>query len=105
MTASLRPAAASDADAVAALRFVVAPFQVFTAYALRHTWASTPASARQLLLVAEADGRVVGFMRAMLQPTAREPRAAGVFVMVDPAWRGQGIGSRLYAEAEAHLVD
>jgi predicted N-acetyltransferase YhbS len=105
MTASLRPALASDADAVAALRFAVAPFQVFTAYALRHTWASTPVSARQLLLVAEADGKVVGFVRAMLQPTAAEPRAASVFVMVDPEWREQGIGGRLYARAEAHLLD
>lgn len=104
MTATLRAAVASDAEAVAALRLAVTPFQVFTAHALRHTWASTPISASQLLLVAEADGQVVGFVRAMLQPTAGEPRSAAVFVMVDPAWRQQGIGGRLYARAEAHLI-
>jgi predicted N-acetyltransferase YhbS/RimJ/RimL family protein N-acetyltransferase len=105
MTASLRPAEASDAEAVAALRFAVAPFQVFTAYALRHTWASTPEENRQLLLVAEAAGEVVGFVRAMLQPTAERSEAAHVLVMVHPDWRRRGIGGRLYRAAESHLRD
>lgn len=103
MTASLRPAEASDAEAVAALRFAVTPFQVFTAYALRHSWASTPVSARQLLLVAEAGGQIVGFVRAMLQPAPEQPAASSVFVMVEPGWQRRGVGARLYAAAESHL--
>jgi ribosomal protein S18 acetylase RimI-like enzyme len=36
---------------------------------------------------------------ASIQPTPEEPDAFGLTLEVDPAWRRQGIGSRLLAEA------
>src|SRR5262245_25625880 len=107
MTASrpfeVRPAGPDDAEAVAGLRLVVTPYQVFTAGALRHAWTSAPPQAHQLLLVAEMDGEIVGFVRALFDLTTSVAGTASVFVMVRPDSREQGIGGRLYATAEAHL--
>src|SRR5262245_14418302 len=100
---TLRPAGPSDAAAVAALRLLVTPFQVFTADALRHSWASTSEAAQQLVLVAEEDSEIVGFARALFDLATSQAGSAGAFVMVHPDRRRRGIGSRLYDVVEAHL--
>ena len=56
-----------------------------------------------VILVAEAEGRVVGMCTVQLTAsTARGGLSAGVEdVVVDRAWRGRGIGRALLAGAEA----
>lgn len=102
---AIRAASSADADAVAALRLVVTPYQVFTAEALRHSWKAAPDAAHQIVRVAEADGEIVGFARALLDTQTSQTGPANAYVMVHPAYRGRGIADRLYAEAEEHLRD
>jgi len=56
-----------------------------------------------VILVAEAEGRVVGMCTVQLTAsTARGGLSAGIEdVVVDRAWRGRGIGRALLAGAEA----
>jgi GNAT superfamily N-acetyltransferase len=56
-----------------------------------------------VILVAEAEGRVVGMCTVQLTAsTARGGLSAGIEdVVVDQAWRGRGIGRALLAAAEA----
>lgn len=55
------------------------------------------------LLVAEAEGVVVGYCLASVHRTlhANGPSAWVEELVVDPAWRGRGVGSTLMAQVEA----
>jgi ribosomal protein S18 acetylase RimI-like enzyme len=55
-----------------------------------------------VLLVADAQGKVVGFQLTQFHEPSREGYLSDI--VIDPDWRGRGIGSRLVEEAERRLV-
>jgi RimJ/RimL family protein N-acetyltransferase len=105
MTASLRTATLDDALAYDMLRRAVFPYQVGSAASVRHRWETTPEAARQLVLVAQGDGEVVGVGRAGLNTWTSEEGAADLFVMVHPDHRGTGVGTSVYDSLVWHLRD
>ncbi|MGX7896417.1 GNAT family N-acetyltransferase [Tsuneonella sp. HG222] len=60
----------------------------------------------RVVLVAEIDGRVVGCLSTSVMQVLHRPAPVGRISMmvVDEALRGQGIGARLVAAAERHLL-
>lgn len=62
--------------------------------------------AHERLRVAEAEGVVVGYCLASVHRTlhANGPSAWVEELVVDPAWRGRGVGSALMADVEAWAV-
>ncbi|WP_027340931.1 GNAT family N-acetyltransferase [Hamadaea tsunoensis] len=104
MSVTLRTPEPADAEAWAAVRLSCTPYQVFTADGIRHWWATTSPEARQLLLIAEVDGRTVGIARGALNTWTSEEGAAGLNAMVHPEFRGLGIGTRLYDALADHLA-
>jgi ribosomal protein S18 acetylase RimI-like enzyme len=59
-------------------------------------------AADHCVAVAEASGRVAGLLHAFARPALEKPYEAVVQVLVvDPAWRRQGVGRALMREAEA----
>ncbi|MBA2643480.1 MAG: GNAT family N-acetyltransferase [Actinobacteria bacterium] len=55
------------------------------------------------LLVAEIDGRPIGYGRVWWDQEPEGPRVYGQVCFVDPAFGGRGIGSALFAWNEGHL--
>jgi GNAT superfamily N-acetyltransferase len=104
MTAILRSADLDDSVAFHRLRQGITPYQVFTPAGIRHWWVTSTAAAHLLVLLAEVDGEVVGAGRASINTWTSEVGAGSLFVMVDPAFRGQGIGGQLYSALMEHLV-
>ena len=103
MTTEVRPATAADADAI---------WQLVKAFATSFTpdydafTGILPAVLRRddvLVLVAESEGEVSGYLLATLIPTffANGPVAGVEEVMVAPEHRRAGVGAALMAEAEA----
>ena len=103
----IRPAIASDADALWPL---VREFAVsFTPErsAFERTLPELLARTDTLLLVAEVDGAVIGYLLASVHPTffANAPVAWVEEVMVDAESRRAGAGSALMAAAESWAAD
>jgi GNAT superfamily N-acetyltransferase len=100
--AALRPASASDADAVAAF---LAGLSLMTAYRRFHTGLGTRTDAVAARLVAPrsgrhawvalVDGAVVGLGNAAVDADGRTE----VGVVVADAWQGRGLGTRLVEAA------
>jgi GNAT superfamily N-acetyltransferase len=105
MTSSLRTATLDDALTYDMLRRAVFPYQVASAASVRHRWETMPEAARQLVLLAEAGGEVVGVGRASLNTWTSEEGAGGVFVMVHPDHRRKGVGASLFDSLIWHLRD
>lgn len=105
MTSSLRTATLDDALAYDSVRRAVLPHHIATAASVRHHWETMPKGARQLVLLAEIDGEVVGAGRAHLNTWTSEEGAANALVMVHPDHRGRGVGANLYDSLEWHLRD
>ncbi|MGA8117506.1 MAG: GNAT family N-acetyltransferase [Actinocatenispora sp.] len=99
----LRPVRPDDAEAYVDLRRQVTPYRVTTPDAVRHWWRTATDAAGLLVLVAELDGVIVGAGQASLDTWTSERGAASVFVMVDPARRGRGVGGALHDALLAHL--
>lgn len=86
------------------LHYEILPdFFAGTEAAIRHWFASEPERARFCGLVAEADGRVVGWAEAGLDWHTSVEGAAQVWVTVLPEHRRRGIGGRLGAAVDEHL--
>ena len=99
----IRPVIVADCPALAAL--VSGLGYASTAQEMeQRLQAMPPASYRTF--VAEVDGSVVGLVGLMLPPvyTCNEPMGWILVLVVDPAHRHQGIGSRLLRHAEQFMA-
>ena len=77
---------------------------VNTEAGLRHNLATSPPGERRRFWVAEEDGEIVGRSRASFEIYSSERGSGRLTVSVLPERRRQGLGARLYAVAEEHLV-
>ncbi|WP_412541199.1 GNAT family N-acetyltransferase [Longispora sp. K20-0274] len=99
----IRPATAEDLPEIMAIRTGEYPYMVRSLEGYRRIFESVPARARKLHLVAVAGGVVAGVGTAELDIFTAEEGAGEAAVTVRPEYRGQGIGTALFAHAEQHL--
>jgi GNAT superfamily N-acetyltransferase len=99
----LRPATLDDAEAFAALRGLVTPYMVQTPAGVRHMWQHARPAARQLVVVAEVAGAVVGAGRAAMNTWTSSQGSAVAMAWVHPEHRRRGIGRQVYERLEEHL--
>ncbi|GIG57917.1 phosphinothricin acetyltransferase [Longispora fulva] len=99
----IREARDADLVEITALRNEVMPYLVSSVEGTRAAVNAMPEWAKLRWLVAEVDGRLVGWARAGLSLFTPEPGAADVGAAVLPEYRGRGIGSALLVEGVAHV--
>ncbi|MEU1668216.1 GNAT family N-acetyltransferase [Streptomyces sparsogenes] len=104
MTLIVRDFRAADAEAVAEARRSAFPYLVTTPETVAWEVASAPAARRYRLLVAEADGRVVGSSETGVFHDSNKPGQAFANTTVHADARGTGAGSALVSAAEEHLA-
>ncbi|MEU1805200.1 GNAT family N-acetyltransferase [Streptomyces sp. NPDC019937] len=106
MTVIVRDFRAADAAAVAEARRSAFPYLVTTPRTVAWEVASAPEARRCRLLVAEADGRVVGSCELGLFPDAHGegPGVACANTSVRADARGRGAGSALVTAAEEYAA-
>ncbi|MCW3845244.1 GNAT family N-acetyltransferase, partial [Micromonospora yasonensis] len=93
---AIRPARPEDAPAVVALRAVVHPYLVRGVESTRQMIADPPPEENWAAWVAEADGRVVGWVSAYRNSQTSEPDIGEVSTLhVHPEHRLRGGGSAL----------
>ncbi|MEV6615572.1 GNAT family N-acetyltransferase [Streptomyces sp. NPDC051051] len=100
----LRPGVPADVEGFVRVRRAALPFMVSTPASVVHDLTRTRPDARFRLLVAEADGEIVGTAQAGLAHDSPEPGRGFLNVYVHPAHRGRGAGSRLTRAGEEHLA-
>ncbi|MBC7234185.1 MAG: GNAT family N-acetyltransferase [Chloroflexi bacterium] len=103
MALQIRPATAEDAhvlaDLATQLGYPSQPAQIARRLALLPSLGSH-------VFVAEAEGRVVGFVQVSVYfPFLMDDAAEIAALVVDERWRGQGIGHALLQAAEAWAVE
>jgi GNAT superfamily N-acetyltransferase len=84
------------------IRQAIYPYRVQGLLSQQQNFLRTPPRARLLCLLAEDDGEVVGFTRAMLNFHSAETEGI-VGVNVLPGYRRRGIGTALLEAGEEHL--
>lgn len=104
MTLIVRDFRAADAEAVAEARRSAFPYLVTTPETVAWEVASTPPGRRYRLLVAEADGRVVGSCETGVFHDSDQPGQAFANTTVRPDAQGAGTGSALVSAAEERLA-
>lgn len=101
----IREAKDEDIEATARLLRAADDARVISAEGIRHMRRTRPERARQLDLVAEEDGRIVGVGHAGLNVWTSTGGASWAFVTVDTARRRQGFGDELGGRLLNHLRD
>lgn len=96
LRATIRPFAAGDYPAVAALHNALFAEMPLPAEHLRHRDEHRPSKVRSARWVAEQDGRVVAYAQYDQWTGTFHPRKFMLDLVVDEAYQGQGIGSALY---------
>ncbi|GGJ02442.1 GNAT family N-acetyltransferase [Streptomyces brasiliensis] len=100
----LRSEARSDVEGYARVRHRSLPFMLFTADSVAYDLTHAPPEAHQRLLIAEADGEIIGAAQVGFAYDSPRPGQAYVNVYTDPAARLRGAGALLAAVAEEHLA-
>jgi GNAT superfamily N-acetyltransferase len=103
--AAVRRAVGNDAEAVAAVRRVVYPYKAMSPAAARHMITVHGEEERFLPLVAESDGRIVGWGSAGVNVWTSSPGQSWLNLYVHPEHRRQGIGSELVERLHQHLTE
>ncbi|MGW3563697.1 GNAT family N-acetyltransferase [Streptomyces sp. NPDC000941] len=104
MTLIVRDFRAADAEAAAEVRRSAFPYLVTTPETVAWTVAGAPPEQQYRLLVAEADGQVVGSCATGVFHDASEPGQAFAQTVVRADARGTGAGSALVSAAEERLA-
>ncbi|ADB31305.1 GCN5-related N-acetyltransferase [Kribbella flavida DSM 17836] len=99
----LRPAVPDDAEAVSAVRRAVYSYSVMSPATTRHDIEAVVPEQRALRLVAEVDGRVVGWGAAGINTWTSDAGQAWLTVYVHPEHRLRGIGGALVGQLHEHL--
>ncbi|MFC0622524.1 GNAT family N-acetyltransferase [Kribbella deserti] len=102
---TLRPAVAADAEAICALRRVVAPYLVHPADSVRHAMTIRAPEEHFGMYVAEAETGLSGVLAVGLQRWSSERGAGYLGLSVHPDHRRQGIGTALADLGERHLAE
>ncbi|WNE95700.1 GNAT family N-acetyltransferase [Streptomyces luomodiensis] len=104
MTLTVRDFRAADAESVAAARRSAFPYLVTTPRTVVWAVESAPVARHYRLLVAEADGEVVGASEVGVFHDSDEPGLAFANTTVSARARGRGAGSALVTAAEEYLA-
>lgn len=86
------------------MRRTVFPYKVMAADMIRHTISAERPRERQLLLVAQQDGMIVGWGKAGLNVWTSAPGESSIAVFVHEKRRERGIGSMLIDRLHDHLA-
>ncbi|WP_018349069.1 GNAT family N-acetyltransferase [Longispora albida] len=100
----IRPAVLDDVEQWVTIRQAIQPYMCASVEAQK-SWfvaASPKARTRRIVAVRE-DGRILGFATGGLNATVSEP-VGELSLNVHPEFRGQGVGSALYAEIEEYVL-
>lgn len=100
----IRPATLDDVPRAAAMRQRAWPDSIITEEGMRHSLENVPQRAELLMLAWDEGGAIVGWITAGREWWASEPHRGTLVVAVDPARRGEGIGSALAAAGDEHLA-
>ena len=100
----IRPGTLDDVPRAAAMRQRAWPDSIITEQGMRHTLECVPERAELRMLAWEEGGEIVGWVTAAHEWWTTEPHRGTLMVAVDPARRGEGIGSALAAAADEHLT-
>ncbi|TDU87776.1 acetyltransferase (GNAT) family protein [Kribbella voronezhensis] len=101
----IRPAVAADAHEVARLRRETFSYKVLSAAAARHMITVQSPGERFLALVAESDGRLVGWGSAGLNVWTSEEGKGSISIYVHPDHRQAGTGRALSDRLHEHLQE
>ncbi|GAB3154277.1 GNAT family N-acetyltransferase [Micromonospora sonneratiae] len=104
MAVIIRDFQPADAEQAAESKRAAIPFMVITPELTSWQVANVPAGQRHRLLVAEADGRVVGSASVGIYTESSQPGQAFVNLSVAPGARGRGAGAGLLTTAEEYLT-
>ncbi len=99
----IRPGTLDDAPKAAAMRQRAWPESIITPEGMRHALESTPARGDLALFACEESGEILGWAAAGRAWWEATPDAGTVQLSVEPARRGEGIGTALAEAADAHL--
>jgi GNAT superfamily N-acetyltransferase len=100
----VREGTQADVPKAAAMRQRAWPESIITAEGMGHALDNVPERAELSLLAFEEDGEMLGWATASRTWWQADADAGHVQIAVDPARRGEGIGSALARAADEHLL-
>lgn len=99
----IREAVIEDVPAFDRIRRAIFPWHVASVAAQRNWFNATMPEAKPVRPVAFIDGEVAGFALGKLNAYTSEEGVAWMYVLVDPSYRGRGVGGALCDIVVSHL--